>query len=236
MHVVPEGWSDEQALLMEPLSCAVHTALRAGVKPERPGARVSGAGSVGLFATLALRQLTPAGEIIVVAKHGHQRDLALEFGATEVVQPGRGAAPGTPLDRRLPAQAGVLRAVPPRRRRRRRGRGRQQAVAGDRAQRHPGRRPGGAVRDAGGRRPERRVVPRARGGRHLRLVPAASVGRPRRLRHRRRAGRARARRPAVQVRRVLPAAPVAGGARPRARGRPARYGQGRVRPKEVMDP
>ena len=49
---------------------------------------VSGAGSVGLFATLALRQLTPAGEIIVVAKHGHQRELALEFGATEVVQPG----------------------------------------------------------------------------------------------------------------------------------------------------
>ena len=86
MHVVPEGWSDEQALLMEPLSCAVHTALRAGVRAN-DRVLVSGAGSVGLFATLALRQLTPAGEIIVVAKHGHQRDLALEFGATEVVQP-----------------------------------------------------------------------------------------------------------------------------------------------------
>jgi threonine dehydrogenase-like Zn-dependent dehydrogenase len=86
MHVVPEGWSDEQALLMEPLSCAVHTALRAGVRPN-DRVLVSGAGSVGLFATLALRQLTPAGEIVVVAKHGHQRDLALEFGATEVVQP-----------------------------------------------------------------------------------------------------------------------------------------------------
>jgi len=64
----------------------VHTALRAGVK-QNDRVLVSGAGSVGLFATLALRQLTPAGEIIVVAKHGHQRDLALEFGATEVVQP-----------------------------------------------------------------------------------------------------------------------------------------------------
>jgi threonine dehydrogenase-like Zn-dependent dehydrogenase len=71
---------------MEPLSCAVHTALRAGVR-DNDRVLVSGAGSVGLFATLALRQLTPAGEIIVVAKHGHQRDLALEFGATEVVQP-----------------------------------------------------------------------------------------------------------------------------------------------------
>ena len=87
MHVVPEGWSDEQALLMEPLACAVHTALRAGVRPN-DRVLVSGAGSVGLFATLALRQLTPAGEIVVVAKHAHQRDLALEFGATEVVAPG----------------------------------------------------------------------------------------------------------------------------------------------------
>jgi threonine dehydrogenase-like Zn-dependent dehydrogenase len=87
MHVVPEGYSDEQALLVEPVACAVHTALRAGVRPN-DRVLVSGAGSVGLFATLALRELTPAGEIIVVAKHGHQRDLALELGATEVVAPG----------------------------------------------------------------------------------------------------------------------------------------------------
>ncbi|SDE31424.1 Threonine dehydrogenase [Nocardioides lianchengensis] len=86
LHVVPEGYSDEQAILIEPMACAVHTALRAGV---RPGDRVlvSGAGSVGLFATFALRELTGAGEIIVVAKHGHQRELALALGATEVVAP-----------------------------------------------------------------------------------------------------------------------------------------------------
>ncbi|UMG91600.1 zinc-binding dehydrogenase [Nocardioides sp. TF02-7] len=87
LHPVPEGLSDEQALLAEPVACAVHTARRAGV---RPGDRVlvSGAGAVGLLATLALRELTEAGEIVVVAKHGHQRELALEFGATEVVAPG----------------------------------------------------------------------------------------------------------------------------------------------------
>lgn len=87
LHPVPEGHSDEQAILIEPMACAVHTALRAGV---RSGDRVlvSGAGSVGLFATFALRELTAAGEIIVVAKHGHQRELALELGATEVVAPG----------------------------------------------------------------------------------------------------------------------------------------------------
>jgi threonine dehydrogenase-like Zn-dependent dehydrogenase len=87
LHAVPEGYSDEQALLVEPVACAVHTALRAGVQGN-DRVLVSGAGSVGLFATLALRELTPAGEIIVVAKHAHQRELALELGATEVVAPG----------------------------------------------------------------------------------------------------------------------------------------------------
>jgi threonine dehydrogenase-like Zn-dependent dehydrogenase len=86
MHVVPEGYSDEQAVLIEPLACAVHAALRAGVR-DNDRVLVSGAGSVGLLTALALRELTPAGEIIVVAKHGHQRDLALELGATEVVAP-----------------------------------------------------------------------------------------------------------------------------------------------------
>jgi len=86
LHPVPEGLSDEQALLVEPVACAIHTAGRAGV---RPGDRVlvSGAGAVGLLATLALRELTEAGEILVVAKHGHQERLAREFGATEVVSP-----------------------------------------------------------------------------------------------------------------------------------------------------
>jgi len=87
LHAVPEGFSDEQAILIEPLACAVHTALRAGVVTN-DRVLVSGAGSVGLFATLALRQLTDAGEIIVVAKHKHQKELAREFGATEVVAPG----------------------------------------------------------------------------------------------------------------------------------------------------
>ena len=86
MHPVPEGYSDEQALLIEPVACAVHTALRAGIRPN-DRVLVSGAGSVGLFATLAIRNLTPAGEILVVAKHGHQREIALDFGATEVVAP-----------------------------------------------------------------------------------------------------------------------------------------------------
>ena len=86
LHPVPDGLTDEQALLAEPVACAVHTALRAGVAP---GDRVlvSGAGPVGLLTTLALREITPAGQILVVAKHPRQRELALALGATEAVAP-----------------------------------------------------------------------------------------------------------------------------------------------------
>ena len=87
LHPVPDDVPDEQAVLTEPTACAVHTALRARV-PDNARVLVSGAGPVGLLATLALRSLTPAGEITVVAKHPHQRELARVCGASEVVAPG----------------------------------------------------------------------------------------------------------------------------------------------------
>ena len=78
--------ADERAVLVEPLACAIHAALRG--RPE-PGASVLvvGAGTVGILTLLALREFTEAGTIVVVAKHRGQRDLALRFGATEVVGP-----------------------------------------------------------------------------------------------------------------------------------------------------
>jgi threonine dehydrogenase-like Zn-dependent dehydrogenase len=86
LHPVPDPLSDAQAVLIEPLACAIHTALRGQVQ-RGAHVLVSGAGSVGLFTTLAVRSLTEAGEITVVAKHGHQRELARAFGATDVVGP-----------------------------------------------------------------------------------------------------------------------------------------------------
>ncbi len=86
LHPVPDDLPDTHAVLVEPLSCAVHTALRAEV-PHGGHVLVSGAGSVGLLATLALRHLTDAGEITVVAKHGQQAQLATACGATDVVAP-----------------------------------------------------------------------------------------------------------------------------------------------------
>jgi threonine dehydrogenase-like Zn-dependent dehydrogenase len=87
LHAVPDDLPDERAVLVEPLACAVHAARRAAVG-DGDSVLVVGAGAVGLFVTLALRELTPASRITVVAKHRRQAELAQQFGATDVVGPG----------------------------------------------------------------------------------------------------------------------------------------------------
>ena len=86
LYRVPENVSDESAVAIEPLACAVHAALKANPREDET-ALVIGAGSVGLFAVAALRQLTRAGRIVCVAKHARQRKEALRLGADEVVHP-----------------------------------------------------------------------------------------------------------------------------------------------------
>ncbi len=84
LHPVPDPLPDEIAVLVEPLACAVHAVRRV---PINPGASVLviGAGTVGLLTLLALRKLTAAGEVHVIAKHAHQADRARELGATQVI-------------------------------------------------------------------------------------------------------------------------------------------------------
>jgi threonine dehydrogenase-like Zn-dependent dehydrogenase len=86
VHPVPDTMADEAAVLVEPLACAIHAALRG--RPE-PGSHVLvvGAGTVGILVLLALRELTDAGRVTVVAKHPGQGEMARRFGATEVVGP-----------------------------------------------------------------------------------------------------------------------------------------------------
>ena len=86
LHAVPDDLPDEKAVLIEPLACAVHAARRAQVD-DGSSVLVVGAGAVGLFITLALRELTPAAKVTVVAKHRGQAELARTFGATDVVTP-----------------------------------------------------------------------------------------------------------------------------------------------------
>jgi len=88
LHLVPDDLPDERAVLVEPLACAVHSVRRVEI-PSGASVAVIGAGTVGLLTLLALRELTPAVRIHVVAKHRHQRERALALGATAVHAPGR---------------------------------------------------------------------------------------------------------------------------------------------------
>jgi threonine dehydrogenase-like Zn-dependent dehydrogenase len=88
LHPVPDELTDERAVLVEPLACAIHSVRRVTIPPGA-SVLVVGAGTVGLLTVLALRQLTEAGTIHVVAKHRHQRERARQLGATEVVEPSR---------------------------------------------------------------------------------------------------------------------------------------------------
>jgi threonine dehydrogenase-like Zn-dependent dehydrogenase len=91
LHEVPAGWSDEAAVMIEPTACAVHGALAAptaGGGEETMGV-VIGAGTLGLATVAAVHRLRPdITALLVVAKHAEQRRLALELGATGVVEPG----------------------------------------------------------------------------------------------------------------------------------------------------
>ncbi|HYG70921.1 MAG TPA: zinc-binding dehydrogenase [Actinomycetota bacterium] len=84
LHVVPDELSDERAVLLEPLSCAVHIALRAGIEPDGD-VLIVGGGTIGILTLLAVKSLTKAGRVTVVAKHGVQREWAERFGAHEIV-------------------------------------------------------------------------------------------------------------------------------------------------------
>jgi threonine dehydrogenase-like Zn-dependent dehydrogenase len=86
LHPVPDGLSERKAVLLEPLSCAVHTALRANLEPNA-NVVVIGAGTVGILTLLAIKELTDAGHVVVVAKHAKQREWAGAFGANEIVDP-----------------------------------------------------------------------------------------------------------------------------------------------------
>jgi threonine dehydrogenase-like Zn-dependent dehydrogenase len=83
LHPVPDDFSDEAAVMVEPTACAIHAALRHPVR-EGDTVVVLGAGTLGLLTIAALRRLTPAGVIITAARYPHQRELARALGADQV--------------------------------------------------------------------------------------------------------------------------------------------------------
>lgn len=87
---VPEGLSDEAAVMAEPFAVALHAVLRFGALPGQT-VLVIGCGSVGLCTVAALRAVGQQARVVAVARHRQQAEMARRLSADEVVI-GRGPA------------------------------------------------------------------------------------------------------------------------------------------------
>ena len=81
---IPEGISDDEAVLADPFSVSLHAILH---HPPSPGAvaLVYGCGTLGLIAIAILRALHPEVRVLAVTRFAHQADLALRFGAERTI-------------------------------------------------------------------------------------------------------------------------------------------------------
>lgn len=88
LHVVPDDLADEDAVLVEPLACAIHAVRETD---PAPGSHVAviGAGTIGLLVLAALRAQAPGTEVTCVAKYESQKLQALRLGADHVTTPDR---------------------------------------------------------------------------------------------------------------------------------------------------
>ena len=81
---IPEGVSDEEAVLADPFSVSLHAILH---HPPPPGgvALVYGCGTLGLIAVAILRALHPDVRVLAVTRFVHQAELAMRFGAERTI-------------------------------------------------------------------------------------------------------------------------------------------------------
>jgi threonine dehydrogenase-like Zn-dependent dehydrogenase len=92
LFAVPDELSDADAVTVEPVACAVHAVLGAGIGAADVVA-ILGAGTLGLTVTAALSHLVATGRcpepatLLIGAKYAHQQRLARELGASEAVPP-----------------------------------------------------------------------------------------------------------------------------------------------------
>jgi threonine dehydrogenase-like Zn-dependent dehydrogenase len=92
LYAVPDALSDEDAVTVEPVACAVHAVLGAPIA-EGDVVAVLGAGTLGLLVTAAVSHLATSGRlpapsaVLVGARYPHQQRLARELGCTEALPP-----------------------------------------------------------------------------------------------------------------------------------------------------
>lgn len=88
LHPVPDDLADEDAVLVEPLACAIHAVREAD---PAPGSHVAviGAGTIGLLVLAVLRERAAGAEVTCIAKYETQKLQTLRFGADHVTTPDR---------------------------------------------------------------------------------------------------------------------------------------------------
>ena len=83
---MPNEFSDEAAVMVEPTACGVHAALAAEL-PSEGVVAILGSGTLGQVTISALRHFTNPKTIISTARYPEQKRLAAELGSDIVVNP-----------------------------------------------------------------------------------------------------------------------------------------------------
>ncbi|HJM38121.1 MAG: zinc-binding dehydrogenase [Acidimicrobiales bacterium] len=86
LHSVPDDFSDEAAVMVEPTACGVHAALAAEL-PDEGVVAILGSGTLGQVTISALRHFTNPKTIISTARYPEQKRLAAQLGSDIVVNP-----------------------------------------------------------------------------------------------------------------------------------------------------
>ncbi len=97
LHAVPDEVGDEAAVLLDPVSSAMHAVMR---RPPRPGETVlvNGSGIIALGIIASIRSLGHDNAVTILARHEFQAELARRFGATSVLPAPRGGKASSRYD------------------------------------------------------------------------------------------------------------------------------------------
>lgn len=85
LYRVPDGVSDEEAVLVDPIAGAMHAALRS-VPADSDRVLILGAGLLGMGIAMCLRALGCGCRLFALARHDHQADLMRRAGVDEIIR------------------------------------------------------------------------------------------------------------------------------------------------------
>lgn len=88
LYHVPDGISDDEAVLVDPVAGALHAVLKR-VPAGDDRVLILGAGLLGMGVAMSLRALGSSCRTYAIARHAHQADLMRRAGVDEIITVGR---------------------------------------------------------------------------------------------------------------------------------------------------